>query len=72
METNQNPIKTWLTANDRSAAWLGKQLGLGRSQSADIVAGRRTASQAQRMAMELLTNGQVPASAWQNNEHRLI
>jgi len=64
METNQNPIKTWLTANDRSAAWLGKQLGLGPSQSADIVAGRRTASQAQRMAMELLTNGQVPASAW--------
>jgi hypothetical protein len=64
MEKNQTSIKSWLTANDRSATWLGKQIGIGPSQSAAIVAGRTTASQAQRMAVEMVTGGDVPACGW--------
>jgi hypothetical protein len=64
MEKNKNPIKSWLVANDRNATWLGRQIGLGPSQSAAIVAGRTTASQAQRMAIEMVTGGAIPANGW--------
>lgn len=57
-------ISEWLERNDRSAAWIGKQIGLGPSQSAAVVAGRAVPSLAQRMAIELLTEGAVGRDQW--------
>jgi len=58
------PIKQWLISQERNASWLGRQLELGTTQSADIVAGRARPSMAQRLAIELITDGAVGRGEW--------
>ena len=60
----QTHIKTWLKSQDRPASWLGRQLELGATQSADLVAGRAKPSMAQKLAIELLTDGAVRRDQW--------
>lgn len=62
---NITHIKQWLARNKRSASWLGQEIGLGPSQSADLVAGRKKPSLAQRLAVELVTGGEVGRGAWE-------
>jgi len=57
-------LKAWLKDHERNAAWLGRQLDLGPSQSAAIVAGRRKSSMAQRLAIEMVTDGAVGRGDW--------
>jgi len=57
-------IKQWLISQERNASWLGRQLELGTTQSADIVAGRVRPSMAQRLAIELITEGAVGRGEW--------
>ena len=57
-------LKAWLKDHERNAAWLGRQLDLGRSQSSAIVAGSRKSSMAQRLAIELITDGAVGRGDW--------
>ena len=59
-----NHVKNWLYMHDRSATWLGKQIGIGPSHSADIVAGRKRPSLAQRIAIEVVTDGGVSRAEW--------
>lgn len=61
---NKTHLKTWLTNHERNASWLGRQLDLGRSQSCDIVAGRKQPSMAQKLAIELVTEGAVARDLW--------
>ena len=58
------PIKQWLISQERNASWLGRQLELGTTQSADIVAGRARPSMSQRLAIELITDGAVGRGEW--------
>ena len=60
----QTHIKTWLKSQDRTASWLGRQLELGPTQSADLVAGRAKPSMAQKLAIELITDGAVARDKW--------
>ena len=64
MKNPPNSVKTWLVYHDRSATWLGKQIGIGASHSADIVAGRKRPSLAQRIAIEVVTDGGVGRAEW--------
>ena len=64
MENHQTTIKQWLARNKRSASWLGQEIGLGPSQSADIVAGRKHPSLAQRIAIEVISDGAVGRHEW--------
>jgi len=57
-------IQVWLKGQDRPASWLGKQIGLGPTRAADIVAGRKRPTLAQKLAIEHVTGGEVPATAW--------
>jgi len=61
---NTTHIKAWLERNKRSASWLGQEIGLGPSQSADIVAGRKHPSLAQRIAIEVISGGAVGRDKW--------
>lgn len=60
----KTPIRQWLKSQHLSATWLGHNIGLGPTQSADIVSGRATPSLAQRMAIELLTGGAIRRDQW--------
>jgi hypothetical protein len=61
---HKTPLKEWLVRNDRTASWLGRQIGVGPTQAADIVAGRKKPSLAQRIAFEVVTGGDVTRENW--------
>jgi len=58
------PIKLWLDQNDRSAAWLGRQMGLGSSGVGVFVNGQKVPSLTQRIAIEAITVGGVSRDVW--------
>ena len=64
----QTHLKLWLLRNDRSATWLGKQIGLGPTQAADIVAGRKKPKLAQIIAIETISAGGVGREGWVQDE----
>lgn len=64
LSEGQSLLLDWQRAEGRSCAWLAAQLGVRVATVSDWRTARRLPQRRLRDALEALTGGAVPASAW--------
>lgn len=59
-----NPLSSYLSISGMSQADLAKELGVAQSMISDWAGDRRHPSLQNAFALEVVTNGAVPAKSW--------